>query len=190
MNFNKHSDLENQHAFLGGSKYHWVNYDEEKIDSAYLKFMAIQKGIELHDLAKRLIELGVKLPKIKKAFNLYVNDAIGYRMAPELTLFYSYNAFGTCDSICFRDGLLRIHDLKTGVTAVSMRQLEIYSALFCLEYSVNPIDINIELRIYQTDNDVVVNYPIPDDINFIMNKIVLFDKKIDKIKKEEERYGT
>lgn len=189
MNFNKHSDLENEHAFLGGSKYHWVNYDEEKLDSAYLKFMAIEKGIQLHALAKSLIELGVKLPKSKRSFNQYVNDAIGFRMTPEQTLFYSYNAFGTADAICFRENFLRIHDLKTGVTAVSMRQLEIYAALFCLEYTVNPVEIVMELRIYQTDNDVVAHNPLPEDISYIMNKIVLFDKKIDKLKKEEERYG-
>jgi hypothetical protein len=189
MNFNNHSDLQEEHAFLGGSKYHWVNYDEEKLDSAYLKFMAIQKGIELHDLARRLIELGVKLPKIKKAFNQYVNDAIGFRMTPEQVLFYSYNAFGTADAIAFRDNFLRIHDLKTGVTAVSIRQLEIYAALFCLEYNVDPKDIEIELRIYQTDNDVLVHNPISEDISYIMNKIVLFDKKIEKIKMEDNRYG-
>jgi len=185
MNFNKHSDLDGEHAFLGGSKYHWVNYDEEKLDSAYLKYMAIQKGTELHELAKRLIELGVKLPKIKKALNQYVNDAIGYRMIPEQTLFYSYNAYGTADAICFRDNLLRIHDLKTGVTAVSMRQLEVYAALFCLEYNVSSNDINIELRIYQTDNDVLVHNPIGDDIGYIMNKIILFDRKIDKLRMED-----
>lgn len=189
MNFNKHSDLDGEHAFLGGSKYHWVNYDEEKLDSAYLKYMAIQKGTELHELAKKLIDLGVKLPKIKKALNQYVNDAIGYRMVPEQTLFYSYNAYGTADAICFRDNLLRIHDLKTGITAVSMRQLEVYTALFCLEYNVNPIDINIELRIYQTDSEVLVHNPLGDDISYIMNKIVLFDKKIDKLRMEDRHGG-
>src|SRR4030065_275180 len=152
MNFNNHSDLIGEHAFLSGSKYHWVNYDDDKIDSAYLKYLAIQKGIQLHELAKYLIKLGVKLPKGKKAFNQYVNDAIGYRMTPEQVLFYSNNAFGTTDSICFRDHLLRIHDLKTGVTPVSMRQLEIYSALFCLEYDHKPSEIAIELRIYQDNN--------------------------------------
>lgn len=182
MNFNKHSDLVDQHAFLGGSKYHWVNYDEEKFDSAYNKYMALQKGIELHDLAKKLIELGIKLPKSAKALNQYVNDAIGYRMEPEQILFYSYNAFGTADAICFRDDFLRIHDLKTGVTAVSIRQLEIYSALFCLEYDVSPKNIEIELRIYQTDNDILVHTPLPEDISFVMDKIVLFDKKIEKLK--------
>ena len=32
MIFNKHSALEGQHAFLGASKYHWINYDESKVD--------------------------------------------------------------------------------------------------------------------------------------------------------------
>ena len=31
MIFNKHSNLEGQHAFLGASKFHWINYDEDKI---------------------------------------------------------------------------------------------------------------------------------------------------------------
>lgn len=182
MNFNKHSDLIGEHAFLSGSKYHWVNYDEEKIDTAYLKYLAIQKGIQLHGLAKSLIELGVKLPKTKKAFNQYVNDAIGYRMTPEQVLFYSFNAFGTTDAICFRDGLLRIHDLKTGVSPVSMRQLEIYAALFCLEYEKKSPDI--ELRIYQ-ENNIIVHVPPSEDIEYVMSKIIIFDKKIEKLKMEE-----
>jgi len=112
----------------------------------------------------------------------------GFRMTPEQILFYSYNAFGTADAICFRDGLLRIHDLKTGVTRVSMMQLEIYAALFCLEYDKKPIEIDIELRIYQDDN-IVVNNPLPEDIGFILNKIVLFDKRITKLQEEENNEG-
>lgn len=185
MNFNEHSDLAKEHAFLSGSKYHWVNYDDDKLLNAYLKYLAIQKGTELHELAKRLIQLGVRLPKIKKSLNQYVNDAIGYRMTPEQTLFYSYNAFGTVDAICFRENLLRIHDLKTGVSPVSMRQLEVYTALFCLEYDVKPSDISIELRIYQKDNDILVNIPEADDISYIISKIVSFDKMIERLKKEE-----
>ncbi len=190
MNFNKHFDLEGQHAFLGGSKYHWVNYDEEKFNSAYTKYLAIQKGTEIHDLAKKLIQLGVRLPKIKKSLNQYVNDAIGYRMTPEQTLFYSYNAFGTADAISFRDNFLRIHDLKTGISAVSVRQVEVYSALFCLEYDIRPKDIDIELRIYQTDNEVLVHIPDPDDISYIIDKIILFDKRIDKIRMEDSYGGS
>lgn len=184
MNFNKHSDLIDQHAFLGGSRYHWINYNEEKLSSAYLKYLAIQRGIDLHGLAKRCIELGVKLPKSKKAFNQYVNDAIGYRMTPEQPLFYSINAFGTADAICFRDKLLRIHDLKTGITPASMSQLEVYSALFCLEYDFNPKNIDFELRIYQID-EVITYSPDSENISMIMDKIIVFDKQIEKIRSEE-----
>ena len=40
MNFNKHSDLEGCHAFLSASKYHWINYDDEKLVTAYENFLA------------------------------------------------------------------------------------------------------------------------------------------------------
>jgi hypothetical protein len=187
MNFNKHSDLVGEHAFLGGSKYHWINYDTEKLSDAYIKFRAIQKGTELHAFAKSAIELNQKLPKSKKALNMYVNDAIGFRMVPEQILFYSVNSFGTADAISFRDKLLRIHDLKTGVSPVSMRQLEIYASLFCLEYDESPENIEIELRIYQMDS-ILIHTPSSEDISIIMNKIVIFDKQIEKLKQEEQTW--
>lgn len=186
MNFNAHSDLDGQHAFLGASKYHWINYDSEKLVNVYLKFLAVQKGTELHDFARRCIELGIKLPRSKKTLNQYVNDAIGFRMTPEQILFYSYNAFGTADAISFRKSLLRIHDLKTGTTPVSMHQLEVYASLFCLEYDIRPTTINFELRIYQ-NNEIVVHEPDQEDIINIMSKIINFDKEIDKIKSEENQ---
>lgn len=185
MNFNKHSNLLGEHAFLGGSRYHWINYDDEKLRLAYTKYLAIQQGNDLHDLARRLIELRVKLPKTDNYLNRYVNDAIGFRMTPEQTLFYSINAYGTADAISFRDQLLRIHDLKTGVSLVSIRQLEVYASLFCLEYSENPGDISIELRIYQKANEVFISIPDPEEIEFIMNKIVVFDREIEKLKAED-----
>ena len=89
MNFNKHSYLEGQHAFLSASKYHWIGYDEEKLDAAYRKHQAAAIGTRKHNLAKELIELGIKLPKSKKTLNMYVNDAIGYGMTPEVALKYS-----------------------------------------------------------------------------------------------------
>ena len=52
-----------------------------------------------------------------------------------------------------------------------MDQLEIYAALFCLEYRIKPTDIEIELRIYQND-EVLVHNPSPEDIVQIMDKIV------------------
>ena len=107
MIFNKHSALEGQHAFLGASKYHWINYDESKVAESYSKFLATQKGTELHDFAAKCITLGQKLPKSQKTLNMYVNDAIGFKMVPEQPLFYSENCFGTTDAIAFRNRMLR-----------------------------------------------------------------------------------
>lgn len=50
MNFVKHSNLEGQHAFLGASTYHWINYTEEKVADAYAKYRAAQRGTVLHSL--------------------------------------------------------------------------------------------------------------------------------------------
>lgn len=184
MNFNNHSNLEGQHAFLGASKYHWINYDEEKVAESYSKFMATQKGTVLHAFAAQCILLGQKLPKSQKTLNMYVNDAIGYKMIPEQILYYSDNCFGTADSIVFRNRLLRIHDLKTGVIPAHMEQLEIYAALFCLEYKVKPSDIDIELRLYQ-NNEILYHNPTAEDIVPIMDKIITFDKIINKLKEQE-----
>jgi hypothetical protein len=186
MNFNKHSEIVGQHAFLGASKYHWLNYDEDKLVQAYLSSLAVQKGTELHDLACRLITLGVKLPKSKSTLNLYVNDAIAYRLTPEQPLYFSRNCFGTADAIAFneKDRFLRIHDLKTGVTPAHMEQLEIYAALFCLEYHKQPQDLGMELRIYQ-NNEILVHTPQSEAIDAIMRLIIRFDGKIEKLRTEE-----
>ena len=151
MNFNKHSALEGQHAFLGASKYHWINYDDEKIATAYANHLATLKGTQLHEFAAQCIRLGQKLPRSEKTLNMYVNDAIGFKMIPEQILVYSENCFGTADAILFRNNFLRIHDLKTGVIPAHMEQLLIYASLFCLEYHVKPGEIEMELRIYQNN---------------------------------------
>jgi hypothetical protein len=184
MNFNEHSNLKGFHAFLGASKYHWINYDEAKVAESYSKFLATQKGTVLHDFAAQCITLGQKLPKSQKTLNMYVNDAIGFKMIPEQILYYSENCFGTADAIIFRNGLLRIHDLKTGVVPAHMEQLEIYAALFCLEYKMKPAEIDVELRLYQS-NDIIVHNPTAEDILPIIDKIVTFDKIISGIKNEE-----
>lgn len=183
MKWNRHSNLEGVHAFLSPSKYSWLNYDEDQLLAAYSRFLAIQNGTELHELAKRLIRLGVALPKKNETLNLYVNDALRYKMRPEQPLAYSANSFGTADAICFRRSLLRIHDLKTGTTPASMHQLEIYAGLFCLEYQIKPEDISYELRIYQNDS-VVVHNPDGEIIHDIMDKIVSFDERIELMKME------
>lgn len=134
MQWNDHSRLTGQHAFLGASKYHWLNYDAQRLADAYLSFQAKEKGTRLHAFAAECITLRQKLPKSKKTLNAYVNDAIGFRMIPEMVLYYSENCFGTADAISFNDDLLRIHDLKTGAVPAHMEQLFIYAALFCMEY--------------------------------------------------------
>lgn len=184
MNFNNHSMLEGQHAFLGASKYHWINYDESKIIESYKKSLAIQKGTVLHEFAAQCIRLGQKLPKSQKTLNMYVNDAIGYKMVPEQVLYYSENCFGTADTIAFRDYFLRVHDYKSGVVPAHMEQLMIYAALFCLEYKFKPADIGIELRIYQS-NQIKACNPASDEIALIMDKIIIADKAIKKTKEQE-----
>lgn len=186
MIWNKHSNLEGQHAYLGASKYHWINYDAEKISETYSKHLATLKGTELHEFAASCIKLDQRLPRSKKTLNMYVNDAIGYGMRPEQLLYYSDNCFGTADSIILeKKGLLRIHDLKTGLIPAHMEQLEIYAALFCLEYHHKPSELEMELRIYQNDEVLVMN-PTAEDIVPIMDKIITFDKIINKIKSEED----
>lgn len=184
MNFNKHSNLEGLHAFLSASRYHWLNYSEETLRQNYLGYKATQMGTKLHTIAAEMIKLGIKPRKTKKTFDMYVNDAIGYKMIPEQPLYYSENCFGTADAISFRNNLLRIHDLKTGKTTASIKQLYIYAALFCLEYDIKPGSIDIELRIYQ-NNEVLIDNPTAEDILPIMDKIIKFDKIIQKMKEEE-----
>lgn len=185
MIFNKHSDFEGQHAFLGASNYHWINYTETKLIDSYAKAVAAQKGTILHNYAAQSIKLGQKMPKSQKTMNMYVNDAIGFKMKPEQVLFYSENCFGTADTISFRNNLLRIHDYKSGVTPAKMEQLLVYAALFCLEYKIKPAEIDFELRLYQLD-EIIVDNPKADVIVPIMDKIVTFDKLIKKIRSEEE----
>ena len=185
MNFNDHSKLLGEHAFLSASKYSWVNYDEDRLRQVYASSQAAALGTRLHELAAEHISLGIRLPRSSATLNQYVNDAIGYHMTPEQVLVYSLNAFGTADAIRYdeKKHFLRIHDLKTGVTRASIKQLEIYQALFCLEYGIRPFDISSELRLYQND-EVIIHVPEPADILQIMDKIIAFDKVIESMKED------
>lgn len=183
MNFVTHSNLAGRHAFLSASNYHWINYDEDKLDRVFFTSMAAQRGTELHALAHNLIRLGVKLPDSSLSLNQYVNDAIGFRMTSEQILYYSDNCYGTADTISFRANKLRIHDYKSGATPASVHQLEVYMALFCLEYRFKPFEVEAELRIYQND-EIQIFDPDPDTIFHIMDKIITFDKRLDYLRAE------
>ena len=180
MNFNKHLKLEGLHAPFAASQSSWLRYDDDKVAEVYLNKKAAQMGTKLHAWAKDTIDLGIKQPRSKKTIYAYVNDAIGYKMNTEVVLYYSDRFFGTADAICFRNGMLRIHDLKTGKTPVHMEQLMIYAALFCLEYRMKPGEIKMELRIYQNDEVIVFN-PTAEDILPIMDKIVHLNKLLEQI---------
>lgn len=185
MNFNSHSNLIGKHAFLSASSYHWINYTDQKLEARLVSYKASVRGTDLHNLAHEAIRLGVKLSKANPTLSMYVNDGIGYKMAVEQPLYYSDNCFGTADTISFRRNTLRIHDLKTGLSPASMKQLEVYAALFCLEYGYSPFDINIELRMYQS-GEVDVKVPPPEDIQFIMDRIIYLDEMIDVLTEGEE----
>lgn len=181
MPWNNHSDLADAHSFLSPSKYHWLNYDEAKLREAYNGYLAVQRGTELHKFAKEAIRLGIPLTSADETLPMYVNDAIAFGLSPEVPLVYSKNCFGTCDAISFRKGLLRIHDLKTGVTPASMLQLQVYAALYCLEYRKKPSKIDTELRIYQ-NNQVSVFNPDPTETEGIMETIVRDSEILDSMK--------
>ena len=184
MNFEKHLNLEGLHAPFSPSQSSWLRYDDEKALEVYANRKASEIGTKLHQWAKDTIDLGIKQPRSKKTLYAYVNDAIGFKMSTEVILFYSRRFFGTADSISFRNGVLRIHDLKTGKIPAHMEQLEIYAALFCLEYKVKPGDIEMELRIYQND-EILYHNPTAEDILPIMDKIVHLNKLLEKMDNEE-----
>ncbi len=183
MIFNRHLNLEGLHAPFSPSQASWLRYDDEKALDVYTNKKASEMGTRLHEWAKKTIDLGLKQPRSKKTIYSYVNDAIGFKMDTEVVLFYSERFFGTADAISFRDGLLRIHDLKTGKIPAHIEQLEVYAALFCLEYKVKPGDIDMELRIYQND-EILYHNPTAEDILPIMDKIVHLNKLLEKLDEE------
>lgn len=183
MNFIRHSNLNGLHAPFSPSQSSWLRYDDDRAMEVFLNKKAAEMGTRLHAWAKETIDLGIRQPKSKKTLYAYVNDAIGFKMSTEVVLFYSERFFGTADSIAFRDNFLRIHDLKTGKIQADMEQLEIYAALFCLEYKVKPEDIGMELRLYQND-EIIYHNPTAEDIRQIMDKIVHLDQVIQKLEED------
>lgn len=183
MQFNKHSELEGHHATISASQYHWLGYTPEKMKAVFLNEKRKAEGTRLHAVASENIKLGIKVAPLKKAINQFINDAIGFKMHSEVVLFHSFNAFGTADAISFRDGELRIHDLKTGVSKPSFNQLNIYAALFCLEYDIDPNKINIVTRLYQ-GNGFTEQTPDGNEIIDVMNQIELMDITIKETSEE------
>lgn len=180
MEWKKHSEWENKHSILSASKSPWLRYSDEKLYAYVEKLGASARGTALHTYACMAIKLGQKQPNNQQTVNMYINDAIGYLMQPEVILFYSPWAFGTADAIYFGKNrepdvdterkVLRIYDLKTGEKPVNGEQLVVYAAYFCLEYKQRPYDIDIDLRIYQ--NDAIQYFEADaEEITHVMSRI-------------------
>jgi len=186
VNFNQHLGLVGLHARLSASKYSWLNYDLDQLERLFHTSEAAARGTRLHNLAQEMIKMGIRARNSNLTFNMYVNDCIGYRMEPEVVLYYSINVFGTADAVSFRRNVLRISDLKTGTGPTSFKQLLIYAALFCLEYNFDPFEIDrTEMRIYQLD-EIRLEHADPADVKYVMEKIKSFDAHIEKLKEEGE----
>ena len=205
MNWNQHRNLEGSHAFLSASKYSWLSKTNEEIVQSYTNSFSQAIGTLSHAFAADYIRFREKLKKgdsrtLKmdlmrrgipeyaidiRAFYptvmQYVNDSIDFMMDPEILLYYSDLCFGTADSIQVSNGVLRIHDLKTGTTVAKIDQLKIYAALFYLEYGQKPERLRTELRIYQSD-DIIVHEPEVDEIREVMDAIVEKDRVLQKLK--------
>ena len=157
MIFNKHLECEGKHSLLGASKHGWLNDSDEKLVDRYINSFSATIGTLVHDYAKNKIRFRQPMEDNRSEknalllhllthdipdsvidieplfYNLipYVNDAIGFKMTPELVLYYSDVSFGTADALSYSRNTLRIHDLKTGTTPASMDQLMIYN--ICLQ---------------------------------------------------------
>ena len=185
MSFKQPYELKNKHAFFAPSKHTWLRWDRDRIKDAWRNAKAAEMGTILHSYAEDSIKLKIKLLDKKSTLGMYVNDAIDYKMDPEVPLYYDDLCFGHADALSFRRKKLRIFDLKTGIiTPGSMEQLLIYAALFCLnpvikvngqwQFTDKPIDpktISYDLRIYQFDQ-AICHEPSGDEIAEIMDIIV------------------
>lgn len=184
MNLKSTSNTPTDHAFLSPSKFSWIRYDKEKLVKAFYNYMNVERGTKLHAIAADLISERIVQKNLHKTFNMYVNDAIKYKMEPEKLLKWSDNLFGTADALAFDGKLLRIHDLKTGIGKVHMDQLKIYAGLYCLINYIDPTTIEFELRLYWQD-EVIIENPEPEEIVDFMNRMLEADKIITEIREQE-----
>lgn len=187
MRFHRHSDLEGRHSFLAPSSPAWLRYDDQKLERRFMEHLAHIRGTEEHVFAAQAIKLGHKMEDAPKTINMYVNDCIGWRLRPEVALYWSDFCFGTADAMGFVESqmLLRISDLKTGKTPATMDQLITYAALFCLEYEYpKPWELEIELRIYQS-NKIKLHVPEGDEVFRAMDRILTGTRLLEDIRAEQ-----
>lgn len=181
MRFFSHLELQGRHSFLSASKYAWIRYNEDDLYRTFGNSMDAAMGTRLHEFAAEAIRLKRRMPDSGLTLDSYVNDAIGFRMSPEVMLKASDNGYGTADAVSFYDNVLRIHDLKNGATPAKFDQLLIYAAYFMIEYQFKPNEISVVLRIYQND-EVFEMIPDITQLAPIIDKFYLFDDLLNKWK--------
>jgi len=140
-------------------------------------------GVKFDLMRKGIPEYAIDISRVYPTFMNYVNDAIGYGLDPEIVLYYSNECYGTADAINLDGNLLRIHDLKTGITPAKMDQLMVYAGLFYLEYGMKPENVRSELRIYQMD-EIIVYEPEIEEIREVMRDIVDKDRVLQSMNQE------
>jgi hypothetical protein len=188
VSFSKNSpNIAGKHALLSPSAYHWLDYDEDKLRRVFFQQQQTRRGNDLHDYAQRAITLGIRQADNGSTLSSYINDCIGFRMTPEFPLYYSDVCFGTSDAVGFSSKLvLRVADLKTGITETSMKQPMIYAAIFCLQFEYSPLDLSeINLRIYQ-NNEIRELIADPVDILMTMDKIKAASDYVEFLREEAE----
>ena len=170
------------HSFACGNIKAYESYDEENLDDVRKGFRNFIRGRYPLDqdktapLAFSILDNMRYIPEESwLSVAQFINDSCQYKMNSEQPLWYSDNAFGTADAISFFRNKLRIHDLKTGDTQSKILQLEIYAALFCLEYHKDPEQIKIELAIYQF-GEINKAAGDPKDIRDLMDLIIEDDR--------------
>lgn len=212
MNFRRHLELEGKHAILSPSSWRWINDDIDSLTKRLCSQYLAPMGTILHDIARKHIKHRIKLNKYDKKnvmlelveqgipayvidtinfdamyenFMMYVNDAVAFKMTPEVVLRYSDYIYGTTDAIKYEEEsrFLRIHDYKSGTTPAHVEQVLIYAALFCLEYAIKPTSIQSELRIYQ-NSEPIIYVPAAEEIIQYAETIITFDNHMTKMREE------
>lgn len=153
----------------------------------FTKYKYLDKDKKVSEFSMTLVQSLTSLPPdVFETIKMFINDAIGFRMSPEVKLKYSDVHHGTADAMSFNEKTktLKISDLKTGEGKPKIEQLFIYAALFCLEYKYKPADIYIELKIYQ-HGEIFEYHPSVDEIVPIIDVIISHNKVILKINSEE-----
>lgn len=184
---------------------------EERIRQLYLNSFATTAGTLIHTFAAKRLKYRARLTKshsrdlfihlaenyipenvaayyTNKCFqNMlnYVNDSIALRLDPEVKLYCYPEMNGTADAIRYvPKEMLRIHDLKSGSSKVSLRQLETYAAFCCIEYRINPLELPlIELRIYQNE-DVLIGNPTGEDLVPLIKHFERVEGALEKVKRD------